>query len=110
MNISDLKNLNDKILKYPIETFTVKSDGKYLFRVVGANSAYSLQISIEGHTFRVVSTDGNAMQPIDDVEILIIHGGERYDIELVTKNETYANNYLIIVKLLAITDEKFDCK
>ena len=97
-------------MKYPLESFLVKPNEKYLFRIVGANSAYSLQISIEGHKFRVVSTDGNKMEPIEDVEVLIVHGGERYDIELETKTNAFANNYLIIVKLLAVTDEKFDGK
>ena len=92
---------------YVIEKFLVESNKKYLFRVIGANSAYAMQISIEGHTFRVVGTDGNQMEPIEDVEVLIVHGGERYDIELNTKNETHANNYLIIVKILGVTDEKF---
>ena len=108
LNISELKNLGPDLLKYPLEAFHVSANRKYLFRIVGANSAYSLQISIEGHKFRVVSTDGNLMEPIEDVEVLIVHGGERYDIELETKNDTFANNYLIMVKLLAITDEKFD--
>jgi FtsP/CotA-like multicopper oxidase with cupredoxin domain len=109
-NSIDLKKLGTDLLKYPIESFNVKPNKKYLFRVIGANAAFALQISFEGHKLRVISTDGNPMQPIENVDILMVHGGERYDIELETKNETFANNFLILVKILAITDEKFDGK
>ena len=106
-NSSDIFNLGLDLLKFPLETFNVKANSKYLFRVVGANNAFSLVISFESHKIRVVATDGNRIKPIDSVDQLIIHGGERYDFELETKDENFANNYLIFVKLLAVADESF---
>ena len=110
LNSTDIQNLGLDLLKFPLETFTVKSNSKYLFRVVGANNAFSLVISFESHKIRVVSTDGNQIKPIENVDQLIIHGGERYDFELVTKDKSLANNYLIFVKLLAVADESFQGK
>ena len=109
-NTSDLKKLGTDLLKIPIESYHVKPNKKYLFRVVGANAAFALQISFEGHKLRVISSDGNPIEPIENVDVLIIHGGERYDFELETKNESLANNYLLLVKILAITDENFKGK
>lgn len=106
-NTTSISQLGPDLLKLPIETFKVKANKKYLFRVVGANNAFSLQISVESHKIRVVSTDGNKMKPIENVDTLIVHGGERYDFELETKDEKDAKNYLIFVKLLAIADEAF---
>lgn len=107
LNSSDIRKLGLDLLRIPLESFTVKANKKYLYRVVGANNAFSLQISFESHKLRVVATDGNQIKPIENVDTLIVHGGERYDFEIETKNESFADNYVIFVKLLAIADEEF---
>jgi FtsP/CotA-like multicopper oxidase with cupredoxin domain len=91
--------MGSDILKIPIESFLVKANKKYLFRVIGANSGYATEISFQSHKITVVATDGNRIKPIE-ADSLILHGGERYDIELQTKNESFANNFLIVSKLL----------
>ena len=63
----------EDLLKLPLETFDVESNKKYLFRIIGANKAFALQISFEGHTFKVVSSDGNLLEPIENVDTLIVN-------------------------------------
>jgi len=73
-NLDDIQTiLGEDLLKLPLETFEVESNKKYLFRIVGANKAFALQISFESHTFSVVASDGNQIEPIENVETLIVN-------------------------------------
>jgi FtsP/CotA-like multicopper oxidase with cupredoxin domain len=73
-NLDDLQTIiGEDLLKLPLENFEVESNKKYLFRIIGANKAFALQISFEGHTFKVVASDGNQIEPIENVETLIVN-------------------------------------
>ena len=48
------------------------------------------------------------VEPISDVDSLIINGGERYDIELETNPGADANTFFIFVKIMTLLNEKFE--
>jgi FtsP/CotA-like multicopper oxidase with cupredoxin domain len=78
--------------KIRLSVFTVQSGNKYRFRLVGAQGLYAYKFSIDGHKLTVVATDGYWINPIYDVDYIIIHTGERYDF-LLNAVETGRENY-----------------
>ena len=94
-------NLDAKVLSLPLDVFTVETNKKYLFRVVSASNGHPFEVSVTGHKLRVVATDGNAITPVDSVDSVIVHSGERYDLELDTKtSDAEADNFFVVVKTL----------
>ena len=56
--------------------FKVSRNKRYRFRFISAGVvACPLQISIQDHTFSVISSDGQALRPENDVEALTIFAG-----------------------------------
>ncbi|XP_018803993.1 PREDICTED: laccase-5 isoform X2 [Bactrocera latifrons] len=63
----------------PLEIFTITPGRRYRFRMINAfASVCPAQVTIEGHTMTVISTDGEPVQPVD-VNTIISFSGERYD-------------------------------
>ena len=58
-------------------------------------------MSIDGHKLTVVGTDGYWLEPIKEVDYVIIHSGERYDF-LLNTTQTSLENYWIHAETLEI--------
>ena len=66
-------------LNVPLETYKVKKGFRYRFRLINAAINYCLMsISIDGHNLTVISSDGQAIVPVQ-VESFVSFKGERYD-------------------------------
>ena len=81
-----------------LSEFTVNSGETYRFRLIGAQANFLFRFSIDSHKLTVVSTDGYFIEPIDNVDYIIIHSGERYDF-LLTANQIISN-YIIRLETL----------
>lgn len=105
--VDQLGDFINKAKILPLEQFVVKPNKKYLFRVIGSNMAFPIVISVNGHKINLVATDGNPIQKISNLDYLIINGGERYDFELETKEDS-SRNFYIITQALASLDYNFN--
>ena len=76
----------------PLSVFNVTYGDYKLIRIVGAMSQEAYMFSIEGHTLRVIATDGKDVEYMD-VECVSVESGERYDV-LVHANATIGNYYI----------------
>ena len=73
-----------------LSEFTVAFGNIYRFRLIGAQANSLFRFSIDNHKLTVISTDGYFIEPIENVNYIIIHSGERYDF-LLTANQTIGN-------------------
>ena len=80
--------------------FEVDKGKKYCFRLIGAQSVYAYNFSIDAHQLTVIATDGYLVQPTE-ADFLIVHSGERYDV-IVTANQTSQSDYWIRAHTLEI--------
>ena len=81
-----------------LSEFTVQQGNLYRFRLIGAVSAFAQRFSIDGHSLTTIATDGYFIEPIEEVQSIIIHSGERYDFLL---NATAViSNYIIRIETL----------
>ncbi|XP_078350103.1 uncharacterized protein LOC144634921 isoform X2 [Oculina patagonica] len=85
-----------------LSIFTVEVGKTYRFRLVGAQGLYAYRFSIDGHKLTVVGTDGYWIQPVEDVDYIIIHSGERYDFLLSAKNNFGRKDYWMRAETLEI--------
>ncbi|KAK7102669.1 uncharacterized protein [Littorina saxatilis] len=84
----------------PLETFPVRQGELYRFRFIASGAVFPLEVSVDGHKLRVVSTDGLELRDPQVVDSVILVPGERYDFEL---NATEAvANYWIRAKTLEV--------
>ena len=88
--------------KTRLSIFTVENGKTYRFRLVGAQGLYAYRFSIDGHKLTVVGTDGYWLEPVKDVDFIIIHTGERYDFLLDATNTDGLNNYWMRAETLEI--------
>lgn len=65
--------------KTRLSEFRVVHGKNYRFRLIGAQGLYAYKFSIDGHRMTVVGTDGYWIEPVNNVDYIIIHTGERYD-------------------------------
>ena len=79
--------------------FTVYRNRRYRFRIIGAQALYAFKFSIEGHKLTVIASDGDPMKPIENVDYLIVHTGERYDV-VVTADKTEQKDFWIWAETL----------
>ena len=86
-------------VKTRLSVFTVEQGKRYRFRLVGAQGDFAYGFSIDGHKLTVVGTDGYWLEPIKEVDYIIVHSGERYDFLLDAK-ETSHENYWIRAETL----------
>ena len=78
----------------PVEELFVEQGKRYRIRVINAGvSLCPVEMSIEGHTLKVISSDGADIEPIQ-VKSLVLHNGERYDVVIDTTNKV-ERTYLI---------------
>jgi FtsP/CotA-like multicopper oxidase with cupredoxin domain len=77
---------------WPLEEFVVEQGDEYRFRVACASMTYAFRLSIDGHTLRVVATDGSEVHP-QPVQSVVVFGGERYDV-LVTASRPSGNFWI----------------
>lgn len=89
--------VNDSYTEAPLTSFNVNQGNKYLFRLIGAASYYSFQVSIDNHDLTIVSSDFDEVDNIT-VESVIIAPGERYDF-FVTADQPI-DNYWIRARLI----------
>ena len=93
----------EESVPYPasrLSEFTVQWGNVYRFRLVGAVSLYAPRFSIDGHNLTVIATDGYFIEPIEDVQSIILHSGERYDFLLHATAEI--SNYIMRIETLEI--------
>ncbi|XP_044176997.1 laccase-15-like isoform X1 [Acropora millepora] len=88
--------------KSRLSIFTVEEGKIYRFRLVGAQGMYAYKFSIADHKLTVVATDGYFVNPIKDVDYIILHTGERYDFLLHACNPWPESkiNYLMQVETM----------
>ena len=72
-------------IQTPLSVFTVRGNGLYRFRVIGAQSLYAYKLSIDDHQLHVIATDGHFIEPVL-VDYIVVHSGERYDFVISTGN------------------------
>ena len=89
-------------IKTRLSIFTVEAGKTYRFRLVGAQGLYAFRFSIDGHKLTVVNTDGYWVEPVKDVDYIIIHTGERYDFLLSATNKKGPNDYWMRAETLEI--------
>ena len=89
-------------IKTRLSIFTVEAGKTYRFRLVGAQGLYAYRFSIDGHKLTVVGTDGYWLEPVKDVDYIIIHTGERYDFLLSANNTDGTNNFWMRAETLEI--------
>ena len=65
--------------KTRLSIFTVESGEIYRFRLIRAQSLYSYSFSIDGHKLTVVGTDGYWINPVEEVDYIMMNPRERYD-------------------------------
>jgi len=85
--------------------FTVLSDKLYRFRLIGAQSVYAFKFSIQDHLLTVIATDGYPIEPIRDVNYVIVNTGERYDVVVNTSRyrhlqDGFSHDYWILAETL----------
>ena len=72
--------------------------------MIGAQSLYAYKFSISNHKLTVIAMDGYLIQPVE-VDYIVIHSGERYDVALKPKSVAEANgkaDYLIRAETLEV--------
>ncbi|XP_076766747.1 uncharacterized protein LOC143433334 [Xylocopa sonorina] len=89
----------------PIATFTVKQNARHRFRLINAEFLNCpIELSIDNHTIRVISTDGRDIEPVE-AESLVSYAGERFD--FVVETNRNPDNYWIRFRGLMDCDERF---
>ena len=89
-------------IKTRLSIFTVQAGNAYRFRLVGVQGLYAYRFSIDGHKLTVVGTDGYWLEPVKDVDYIIIHTGERYDFLLNATNKDGLSDYWMRAETLEI--------
>lgn len=82
-------------IKTRLSVFTVEEGNLYRFRLVGAQGLYPYKFSIDGHKLILLATDGYLIEPVRNVDFIIIHTGERYDFLLNATQPRGLENYWI---------------
>ena len=76
-----------------LTSFEVEQGSQYRFRLVGGQSLYAFKISVDQHKLTVIAADGFFIEPIEEIDYIIIHSGERYDF-IVNANQPVANYWI----------------
>ena len=84
-----------------LTSFDVEQGRQYRFRLVGGQSVFAYKVSVDEHKLTVIATDGFHIQPVEQVDYIIIHSGERYDFVL-NANQDPTRNYWIRAETLEI--------
>lgn len=96
------RHIDVSYIQTRLSTFTVENGMMYRFRLIGAQGVYAYRFSIDGHKLIVLATDGFLVEPICEVDYIIIHTGERYDFLLNATQPGDLENYWITAETLEI--------
>ena len=91
----------EETVPYPasrLSEFTVQQGNVYRFRLVGAASLFAQRFSIDGHNLITIATDAYFIEPIEEVQSIILHSGERYDFLLSATADI--SNYIMRIETL----------
>ena len=88
-------------VKTRLSVFTVERGKQYRFRLAGAQGNWAYKFSIDGHKMTVVGTDGYWIEPVKNVDYIVVHSGERYDF-LLDATQTTLDKYWIRAETLEI--------
>ena len=80
----------------------VDEEQRYRFRVIGGTMVYAYMFSVDGHRLSLIAGDGFLIEPIEPVDFIIVHAGERYEFVIVT-NQTEQSDYWIRAETLEIS-------
>ena len=72
---------------------------RYRFRVIGGTMVYAYMFSVDGHRLSLIAGDGFLIEPIEPVDFIIVHAGERYEFVIET-NQTEQSDYWIRAETL----------
>lgn len=82
-------------------SFEVVQGRQYRFRLVGGQSLFAFKVSVDQHKLTVIAADGFFIRPVEQVDYIIIHSGERYDFVL-NANQNPSRNYWMRVETIEI--------
>ena len=82
-------------------SFNVQQGRQYRFRLVGGQSLFAYRVSVDQHKLSVIAADGFFIRPVEQVDYIIIHSGERYDF-LLNANQNPGQNYWMRVETIEI--------
>ncbi|CRL02097.1 CLUMA_CG015286, isoform A [Clunio marinus] len=100
-----LGNPSQESILVPFEVFNVVKGFRYRFRHINAGFLNCpIQLSIDNHTITVISSDGNALEPVE-ATFLTTYAGERWDF-IVNANQE-VGNYFIRARGGMDCDERF---
>ncbi|XP_062578137.1 uncharacterized protein LOC134240038 [Saccostrea cucullata] len=77
----------------PLETYKVKPDKYYRFRVINSAMMFTFRFSVDEHLIHVISTDGNDVE-METAQSVIISTGESFDILVKTDGNPKRNYYI----------------
>ena len=83
--------------------FEVDEGNSYRFRLIGAQSVYAYNFSIDAHKLIVIATDGYFIKPVE-TDFVIVHTGERYDVVVTAnqRNQTEQSDFWIRAHTLEV--------
>ncbi|KAG5884696.1 hypothetical protein JTB14_013708 [Gonioctena quinquepunctata] len=96
---------NNEIIYTPAARFSVEKGYRYRFRVINAGYLNCpIEMSIDNHTLKVISSDGNDITPIEAAS-LVTYAGERFD--FIVDADQEKGLYWIRFRGLMDCDERF---
>ena len=84
-----------------LSVFEVDQGERYRFRVIAATMVYAYMISVDGHRLSLIAGDGFLIEPIEPVDFIVVHAGERYEF-VIEANQTDQSDYWIRAETLEI--------
>ncbi|GMF23384.1 unnamed protein product [Phytophthora lilii] len=75
----------------PLPRFRFVPGKKYLLRLINTSAMAAFKVSIDGHTFQVVASDGDYLKPSTAVNSVTINVAQRYDILVQAKSSASQN-------------------
>uniref|UniRef100_A0AAV1U7F4 Laccase n=1 Tax=Peronospora matthiolae TaxID=2874970 RepID=A0AAV1U7F4_9STRA len=64
----------------PLPRFQFAPGKKYLLRLINVSALAAFKVSIDGHTFQVVASDADYLEPSTPVNSVLLNVGQRYDV------------------------------
>ena len=87
--------------KSNLAIFRVDYGQRYRFRLIGEQTLYAYKVSVDQHKLTVIATDGEDIEPIAEVDYIIIYSGERYDF-ILNANQDPMKYYWIRAETLEV--------
>lgn len=77
----------------------VEEGERYRFRFIGGTMVFAYMVSVDGHRLSLIAGDGFLIEPIEPVDFIIVHAGERYEF-VIEANQTEQSDYWIRAETL----------